>query len=80
MPLLGNFEPRDSILHSRRRWRSFGGDGRVPARDGGGEVAADGGGGRRLRDRPAASDNPLLTQAQEEGGRLSAEILGLIIG
>ena len=46
---------------------------RVLARDGGGEVAADGGGGGRLWDRPAAPDHPLLTQTQEEGGNLSVD-------
>ena len=46
---------------------------RVLARDGGGEVAADGGRGRGLRDRPAAPHSPpptAQTQEKDEDGRV----------
>ena len=39
---------------------------RVLARDGGGDVAADGGGGRGLRGRSASHDHPPPAQAQKE--------------
>ena len=48
---------------------------RVLARDGGGEVAADGGGGRGLRGRTAPHDHPPpAAQAQVEVDRVGEEV------